>query len=69
MYLEAQCHMIALLGYRPDKVGISMYMQHMHKAMAIPFLEDQEQLRVAMCNIGGCIRRANVAGEPEVKGD
>jgi hypothetical protein len=47
-YLEAQCHVIALLGYRPDEVGISMYTQHMQKAMAMSPPEDQERLRVAM---------------------
>ncbi len=35
-YLKAQCHVIALLGYRPDEIRISMYAQHMQKkAMAI----------------------------------
>ena len=47
-YLEAQCHVIALLGYRPDEIGISMYAQHMQKAMAMSPPEDQERLRVAM---------------------
>ena len=47
-YLEAQCHVIALLGYRPDEIGISMYAQHMQKAMAMLLPEDQERLRVAI---------------------
>ncbi len=67
-YLEVLCHVITLLGYRPDEVGISLYMQHMHMAMAMPLLEDQEWLRVAMHNIGGCIQHANVAGGQEVEG-
>jgi hypothetical protein len=45
-----------------------MYMQHMHKAIAMPLLEDQEWLRVVMRDIGGCIRRAKIAGGPEVEG-
>ncbi|KAL3773832.1 hypothetical protein ACHAW5_006429 [Stephanodiscus triporus] len=47
-YLETQCQVIALLGYRPDEVGISMYTQHVQRAMTMSSPEDQERLRIAM---------------------
>jgi len=46
-YLETQCHVIALLGYRPDERGIALYTQHLSEALALSSPEIQERLRVA----------------------
>lgn len=46
-YLETQCHVISLLGYKPDEHGISMYTQQLSQALQMSQPEVQEQLRVA----------------------
>eukprot|EP00571_Detonula_confervacea_P016194 CAMPEP_0172310946 /NCGR_PEP_ID=MMETSP1058-20130122/13315_1 /TAXON_ID=83371 /ORGANISM="Detonula confervacea, Strain CCMP 353" /LENGTH=276 /DNA_ID=CAMNT_0013023963 /DNA_START=157 /DNA_END=987 /DNA_ORIENTATION=+ len=46
-YLETQCHVIAMLGYQPNEIGISMYTQHLTQALQLSSPDVQEQLRVA----------------------
>eukprot|EP00579_Thalassiosira_antarctica_P015314 CAMPEP_0201932134 /NCGR_PEP_ID=MMETSP0903-20130614/28827_1 /ASSEMBLY_ACC=CAM_ASM_000552 /TAXON_ID=420261 /ORGANISM="Thalassiosira antarctica, Strain CCMP982" /LENGTH=347 /DNA_ID=CAMNT_0048471659 /DNA_START=29 /DNA_END=1072 /DNA_ORIENTATION=- len=46
-YLETQCHVIALLGYRPDEQGITLYTQQLTAALRLSPPDMQEQLRVA----------------------
>lgn len=46
-YLETQCHVISLLGYRPDERGIALYTQHLSQALQLSNPEIQERLRVA----------------------
>jgi hypothetical protein len=47
-YLEAQCHVMGLLGYPPDERGISLYTQHVQTAMSMSPPDAQERLRVSM---------------------
>mmetsp|Transcript_54889 Transcript_54889/g.116617 ORF Transcript_54889/g.116617 Transcript_54889/m.116617 type:complete len:333 (-) Transcript_54889:78-1076(-) len=46
-YLESQCHVIALLGYRPDETGIALYSQHLTEALRLSPPDLQEEMRVA----------------------
>ena len=46
-YLETQCHVISLLGYKPDETGIGLYSQHLTQAMQTSAPDVQEKLRVA----------------------
>ena len=47
IYLETQCHVIALLGYTPDERGIALYTQHLSRALSLSSPEVQDQLRVS----------------------
>lgn len=47
IYLETQCHVIALLGYTPDERGIALYTQHLSQAVSLSPPEVQDQLRVS----------------------
>ena len=46
-YLETQCHVISLLGYKPDENGIALYTQHLSESLKSSEPEVQEKLRVA----------------------
>lgn len=46
-FLEAQCHVLGLLGYQPNERGIALYTQHLTQAMQNSAPEVQEELRVA----------------------
>lgn len=45
-YIETQCHVIHLLGYKPDEHGIATYTQQLMQAMQLSSPEVQEKLRV-----------------------
>ena len=47
-YLEAQCHVMGLMGYPPDERGLSTYAQHVQSAMSLSSPDVQERLRVSM---------------------
>lgn len=46
-YIETQCHVIALLGYKPDEQGITLYTQQLSAALQLSPPEVQEELRVS----------------------
>lgn len=46
-YLETQCHVIALLGYKPDERGIALYTQHLSSALQLSPPDVQESLRAS----------------------
>mmetsp|Transcript_1042 Transcript_1042/g.1912 ORF Transcript_1042/g.1912 Transcript_1042/m.1912 type:complete len:351 (+) Transcript_1042:3-1055(+) len=45
IYLQAQCHIISLLGYTPDDRGITLYTTHLQYALNLAPPEQSEQLR------------------------
>ncbi|KAL3760906.1 hypothetical protein ACHAWU_009585 [Discostella pseudostelligera] len=47
VYLETQCHVIALLGYAPDERGIALYTQHLSQAVSLSSPEIQDKIRVS----------------------
>eukprot|EP00581_Thalassiosira_minuscula_P012380 CAMPEP_0183723220 /NCGR_PEP_ID=MMETSP0737-20130205/14880_1 /TAXON_ID=385413 /ORGANISM="Thalassiosira miniscula, Strain CCMP1093" /LENGTH=312 /DNA_ID=CAMNT_0025953477 /DNA_START=116 /DNA_END=1051 /DNA_ORIENTATION=- len=46
-YLETQCHVISLLGYKPDEIGIATYTQQLSEALKLSPPEVQEKLRTS----------------------
>lgn len=46
-YLEAQCHVLGLLGYPADERGIGSYTQQLTEALRLAPPDAQERLRVA----------------------
>lgn len=73
-YLETQCHVIALLGYRPDEQGISQYTQHLSQALQLSSPDIQEKLRVAGRDtyrmvLGAAFDMPNLMEEQNQKGE